>query len=81
MRTTLTIDDSLDRRLRRLAARRGQSYREAVNTALREGLLAIEKPAPRHPYQTQARSLGILAGVDYDKVGQLIDELDDRSRL
>ncbi|HLA77507.1 MAG TPA: ribbon-helix-helix protein, CopG family [Vicinamibacteria bacterium] len=81
MRTTLTLDDALDRRVRRLAARRGQSYREAVNAVLREGLQVLERTPSPQPYETQAHSLGTLPGVDYDKVGQLADELDDRSRL
>lgn len=80
MRTTLTIDDSLDRKLRRLAARRGESYKDTVNEALREGLAVLEKPLPRRPYRTKARSLGVVPGVDYDKVGQLADQWDDEAR-
>lgn len=81
MRTTLTIEDGLDRKLRRLAARRGESYKETVNEALREGLLVLERPLKRRPFETAARSLGLLPGVDYDKVGQLADEVEDEASL
>ena len=81
MRTTLTIDEDVSVLLRRWAGRRGLPFKEAVNTALRKGLLALEEPPRRKPYRTRARSLGAMPGVDYDKVGQLADELDDRARL
>lgn len=81
MRTTLTIDDDVSVMVRRLAADRSISFKEAVNTALRLGLLTLEKPSDRKRYRTKARSLGTLSGIDYDKVGQLSDEFEDLSRL
>ena len=38
MRTTLTFEDDLARRLREMARRRGISFKEAVNETLRRGL-------------------------------------------
>ena len=80
MRTTLTIDDAIDRELRESAGRRGVSYREEVNRVLRTGLDAVHRPPPQ-AYRLKPRSLGSVPGVDYDKVGQLADELDDQRSL
>ena len=81
MRTTLTIDDALDRELRRLAGRNGTPYRQVVNHALRAGIKAIATPPTPRPYRTKAKALGLAPGVDYDKVGQYADELDDLHRV
>lgn len=81
MRTTLTLEDDVTAMLRHLAQERKLSFKEAVNTALREGLLSLEKPPQQEAYRTKPRSMGVLPGVDYDKVGQLADELDDQSKV
>ena len=51
MRTTLTLEPAVAERINRIVAARGESMREVVNEALREGLKVIEKasskPAPR----------------------------------
>jgi hypothetical protein len=77
MRTTLTLDDALDRELRDLAGQSGASYKDAVNRVLRAGLNALRRPAAAKPYRLKARPLGRILGIDYDKVGHLADELDD----
>lgn len=77
MRTTLTVDDAVDRELRKMAGRSGASYRETVNRALRAGLNALHTPVAPKPYRLKPHRLGRLAGVDYDKVGQAADEWED----
>jgi len=81
MRTTLTVDDAIERELKKMAARSGASYRDTVNRALRAGLNALHSPASPKPYRIKAQPLGRVPGVDYDKVGQLADELDDLKKL
>lgn len=46
MRTTLTLDDDVAARLRRLRSAE-RTFKELVNDALRAGLDAIEQPTPR----------------------------------
>jgi hypothetical protein len=46
MRTTLTLDDDVAARLRRLRTR-GRTFKDVVNDALRAGLDALEEPRPR----------------------------------
>jgi plasmid stability protein len=81
MRTTLTLDDAIDRELRELAGKHGASYKAELNRVLRAGLAALRRPAPAKPYRLKPRALGRVTGVDYDKVGQLADELDDLVKL
>lgn len=68
MRTTLTLDDDVAKRIERLRKRRGLTLRDVVNQALREGLPQLEAPkSPRNEHTTKAVSLG----------GCLIGNLDD----
>ena len=81
MRTTLTLDDSLVRALKRIAGQRGISFKALVNEALRTGIRDIESPPPRKPYQTKTRPLIILPGNDPYKLGQLADEVADIAKM
>ena len=60
MRTTVTLDSDIAARLEGLRKRRDQSFKEAVNTALRAGLDRLEAPAkkPAKRYTLHAASLG-----------------------
>ena len=78
MRTTLTLDDDLDRELRELAHRSGRSFKQTVNETLRAGLAGAEEPATKEPYRVRTAPLGSLApGIDPHKMLQLADELED----
>lgn len=69
MRTTLTLDDDVARRIESLRRRRGTTLREIVNEALREGLVRIEAPEPpRTRYATRAVSLGGCRLGDLDDI-------------
>ena len=76
MRTTVTLDDDTAAQLRRLAAERGVSFKEALNTALRHGL-APRREASSERYRVPTRDLGLRPGVDLDKALQLAGELED----
>lgn len=68
MRTTLTLDDDVAKRIERLRKERNLSLRDVVNQALREGLARLEAPQrPRKVHTTKAVSLG----------GRLIGNIDD----
>jgi predicted transcriptional regulator len=74
MRTTLTLDDDIVDRLKRLAADEGITFKHAVNQALRDGLEARTRP---RAHRTQARPLGLRAGVDLTKALLLAEQLED----
>jgi predicted transcriptional regulator len=74
MRTTLTLDDDLAARLKALARKRGESFRDVVNEAIRRGL---EAKAPRpQVFRVQARDLGLRPGLQLDNVTELLEQID-----
>ena len=77
MRTTLTLDDSLAKRLKDEAHRSGRSFKAVVNEAIRAGLAGASKK-PARKYRRRAHSLGqARPGVDLDKALHLADLLED----
>lgn len=83
MRTTLTIDDDLIRELHRIAGTTGRSFKEVVNTVLRQGLASGDVPARQGPrFRVKPKACGFRAGLDLTKLNQLVDELEiDRASL
>ena len=79
MRTTLTIDDSTDKRLRQLAMKTGKTYKEVVNMALRRGLATGGSSVRKaKPYKLKPASMGaVRAGYNLDKALQLAGELEN----
>jgi hypothetical protein len=73
MRTTLTLDDDVAARLRRLRTG-GRNFRELVNDALRVGLDALEEPRrrPRRHSYTAPVSLGGSSFPNLDDVWGVI---------
>lgn len=73
MRTTLTIDDDVAVLLDRLRQRRKTSMKEAVNTALREGLRQLSRPAPRASRtRTRPVSLGRCYLNNLDNIAEAL---------
>jgi hypothetical protein len=83
MRTTLTLEPVVAERINRIVATRGQSMKEVVNEALREGLKIIENSAarPARKFMVEPRSFGIRPGIDLDTIGRLADDLEDDARI
>jgi hypothetical protein len=79
MRTTLTLDDDVERRLRQIAKRTNRSFKELVNETLRRGLSAGVRPhAPRERFVVRPKACGFRPGIDPLKLNQLSDELEIR---
>ena len=74
MRTTITLDPDVEARLREVARERGISFKEAVNSAVRAGLMAARNT---REYRTPSRTLGLRAGVNLDKALQVAADLED----
>lgn len=64
MRTTLTLDDQLMRRLKDRMQATGSTFRETVESVLRLGLAAENITSSHQPFQVQARPMGLKAGID-----------------
>jgi hypothetical protein len=76
MRTTLTLDEDVAKRLDQEVKRRGESFKSVVNQALRSGLALSGKPRRLPPFKVKPRPLGLKPGIDPDKLNQLVDELE-----
>lgn len=77
MRTTITLDPDVDGAIRRLMQERGLSFKEAVNTAIRLGLIGSDAGEPvRFPTYRLGR-----ARVDLNKALQVAAALEDEELL
>ena len=75
MRTTLTLDDDLAGILQRRSRKLGKSFKEIVNTTLRQGLTADFK-STNHTVTVRPHDFGASPGIDLDRLNQLADELE-----
>jgi len=76
MRTTITIDDDVLDRARKVAERLHTSFRSVVNEALRSGLEQVEKPAMSRQYQTSPHAMGIRKGRSLDNIQELLAQVE-----
>jgi len=76
MRTTLTLDDDVAAKLVERSRKSGLSFKAVVNEVLRAGLNAKRAMHPVGRFHVKARELGLRAGMSYDNVGELLEELD-----
>ncbi|MBC5799285.1 MAG: ribbon-helix-helix protein, CopG family [Candidatus Eremiobacteraeota bacterium] len=77
MRTTITLDSDVAARLERAARERGISFKEAVNSALRRGFEAELHREERRPFELRDFDTGAtLAGIDVDRVDELLDVIE-----
>jgi hypothetical protein len=78
MRTTLTIDDDLVAKLRRVAQERGLSFKQALNEALRQGL--EQKPGSRR-FRVKARRLDLKPGIELETALRGAADLEDEETI
>jgi hypothetical protein len=76
VRTTLTLDDDVAARLQSESRRSGRSFKDVVNDCLRRGLEARRPSAPARPFRIEPRPLGVRPGLDYDNVGDLLEQIE-----
>jgi hypothetical protein len=73
VRTTLTLDEDVARRLKAEMRRSGKPFRTVVNECLRAALSAPPRPVTE-PFVVKARDLGALRpGLTLDDVGALLE--------
>ena len=78
MRTTLTIENTIARQIKVKMAVTKLSLKEVINQVLAKGLEASKNSAdePAFSFEVEPHACGFRAGVDQDKLNQLVDELD-----
>jgi hypothetical protein len=77
MRTTLTIADETDQRLRRIAREQHRQYKDVINDALALGVQQLEVKETAPPYPVEPVDASLRPGIDATKLNQLVDELDE----
>jgi hypothetical protein len=79
MRTTVTLDPDVEQLLRDAMQRRRQSFKEALNQAIRSGLSNASAGSDETPFALRARRMGLRAGIDSARLNQVSDELEAES--
>ena len=81
MRTTLTLEPDVARQLRQQMAEKKLPLKRIVNDALRVGLSQTSKSEKATRFTVEPHSFGFKPGIDRDKLGQLLDELEGEEFL
>jgi hypothetical protein len=76
MRTTLTLDDDLATQLHDIARRKGETFKEVVNSTLRRGLHSKEKGSQPAKFKVTPKAYGFRPSVDVRHLNRLNDELE-----
>ena len=80
VRTTLTIDDDVYRKLQAESKKSGRPFKEVLNDQLRRSF-AITPPAQRRTkFHVKAREMGLQPGVDLTNIEAVLDQLDGATR-
>jgi predicted DNA-binding ribbon-helix-helix protein len=81
MRTTVTLDDDLQAAVQRIAKRRGVSFRDMLNTLIRNGLEHTTRKPSLTPFRIVARDWGKPAmSVRLERTSELLDTLEGPAR-
>ena len=76
MRTTLTIEPDVARRIESEIRRTRKTLKAVINDALKAGLGISVKEEPLPPFTVKAWDMGLRPGIDPTKLNQLADELE-----
>lgn len=81
MRTTLTIDDDVSTKLKdKLKSSTDKTFKDIVNETLRLGLLVEQELKKDNGFRVRSRPLGIVKGLNYDNIGELIEQIEGVSK-
>jgi hypothetical protein len=75
MRTTLTLDNDVAAKLKEEMKRSGKSFKETVNSVLRNGL-NIPKRRKLEPFVVKPKQLSPRITVDYDNIEELLEQIE-----
>lgn len=81
MRTTVTLDEDVEKLLRDEMHRSRRSFTQALNVAVRKGLGGATKQARPEPFVLEARPMGLRAGIDPAGLNRLADDLEAEAFL
>jgi hypothetical protein len=81
MRTTLTIEEDVAQQIRQRMAEKKLPLKRVVNDALRAGLSKTGKKERAVRFKVEPWACRFKPGIDRDKLGQLLDQLDTEEFL
>ena len=76
MRTTLTLDEDVMRKLKEISRREDKSFKQVVNEMLRKGFRENSKPVQEEKFTVDAKHCGFRPGIDIGKLNQASDEIE-----
>lgn len=76
MRTTVTLDDDVERLLRDAMRQTGQSFKQTLNEAVRRGMAGAVPLQQEPPFVVRARPMRLRAGIDPARLNQWSDALE-----
>lgn len=76
MRTTVTLDEDVERLLREAMHRSRCGFKDTLNAALRAGLGRTTAGTRRAPFAIKARPMGLRPGLDPAGLNKLTDEFE-----
>jgi len=76
MRTTLTLDEDVARKIKAIVRQSGRPFKQVINESLRIGLSARKEVRSLPKFQVQAKDLGELPGINYDNIGELLEQVE-----
>lgn len=76
MRTTVTLEPDLAKKVKALAHRRGLSFKQALNEVIRHGLTSQARQDAQPRYTLEPHPSGFRPGIDQGKLNQLFDQLE-----
>jgi hypothetical protein len=76
MRTTVTLEPDLAKKVKALAHRRGLSFKQTLNDLIRRGLSSPARVEPQNRFTVQLHDSEFRPGIDPGKLNQLVDQLE-----
>lgn len=77
MRTTITLDEDVEKKLdAEVRRQKGATFKDIVNETLRVGLLTKRELKAAEPFKVKARPMGVMPGLNYDNIGDLVEHLE-----
>jgi hypothetical protein len=73
IRTTVTLDEDVLKRVKRESRSRGASFRDTLNDLLRAALVNLETQPRRRTLKIEPARMGFRAGLNHDDVESLIE--------
>ena len=80
MRTTVTLEPDVARRLQEVSRARKLSFKEALNTTLRCGLDQMLAKPKATLFHTKPEDMGVLPHLNYDNIGDLLELAENASK-